>query len=333
MHTSFVTARDIRFLRGMGAEQEREYKRKNLETIRAVAGADLNADDFHVRAAIVCNSERDHYYSRFSPEALNEVAELLPGRPLMVGHDYRGLPVGRFFSAKRDFAQQGRRPKRDGYFVEAQFYVTRDDQGDALVRRIDQGIYREVSLGWRCLGADCGICKSPIADMERCQHSPGEVYDEGLCDFQFSDVTTVLETSLVFSGGQKGTKTFDPEGRSERIDDIFTGMRWDRVADFKTHERGSRMAAGLRSSVSSLICSRDRFELLSEAAQWAREHDFSASRAESMAEAYRFRQPNAGEEGESRTIQIDAGVQAVISEGRRTRSSSFEEFLTAAKTA
>jgi hypothetical protein len=191
------------------ARAERSLRDRYLGQIQQLSGRKVQADDFVIRGMMVANTQRDYYYSRFSRESLVEASQLIVGAPVMYGHDYGTQPVGRIFSAKVSRVENTDLAARDQHWLEALYYVPRDAEGEAHVRRVDLGIFREVSFGWRCMGQDCSICGDSIY---RCPHIPGEIYEErGFCEYEFSGITAALEVSHVFRGGQKGTSTFEPE--------------------------------------------------------------------------------------------------------------------------
>lgn len=190
-------------------ELERSLRAKHLAAIQSLARRAVTADEFVVRGMMVANTQRDYYYSRFSRESLVEAADLLVGAPVMYGHNYSSQPVGRIFDAKVTRVENPDLAPQDQHWLEALYYVPRDADGEAHIRRVDLGISREVSFGWRCMGQECSVCGNAI---HRCPHVPGDIYDErGFCEYEFSGITAALEVSHVFRGGQKDTSTFNPD--------------------------------------------------------------------------------------------------------------------------
>lgn len=362
MSKSFVIVRDAsdpagaRLIQGQQLG-ESTLKDKWLPAIRAVSGnPDMSADQVHVRGMWLCNSKRDHYYSKFSMQALADIAEMLPDRPVMCAHDYRTLPVGRFFHAERTYRNSGA-AKQDDYWVKGLFYIPRDAEGDAIVRRIDMGIYREVSAGWRCLEANCTLCGNPINDRHACGHVPGEVYEEGLCDFQFDGVTAVLEGSLVFAGGQKDTGLFNPGppaatgAQASREDEpAVTVEEFADMVDLPSRKVGpwkrtfvsqalpdieSRGQRQLRGSIQAVVCDRASFRDLSgptsglnAAKRWVRDHEFRSDLFQEHDDSFRFNQFTDGfDEASVRVIPAsknDPGVHFVVAK-RKQRSAETEE--------
>jgi len=365
------------FFMGMTADYERILKNKDHERIQQHFKREFSPDDYSIRGAWVINSRRDYYFSRFKPgEAHEEVAELIVGAPKMGAHQYGTLPMGLTYDAivkKRSDPEATRWPERDRIVVETKYIIPNDDWGTPVTRRIDMGIWREVSLGWRCAGAECSICHEHIYS---CPHVPGDIYRAGgLCEFEFSGITNVLEDSFVFRGGQKGTTTFIPEGAdnaaaavagaASRLMRLTDGdVAWDDIAtrkrtaapDFqKMPNRIRAMVAqyaraqgfglmcaepGERTNTQALLCSRERFLDVKEAAQFVREHDFRADRRRTTAKNYVFEQFGEGvaEKGTFEDLGIDEGVVARIckrapkAESADGRGRDLSEWLAGART-
>jgi len=209
---------------------------------------------------------------------------------------------------------------------------------EAIARSAAATLADQAAIVRRCAGATCSICGNEIMDRANCEHVPGELYDEGLCEFAFSGITNVLEASLVFAGGQKGTQTFIPAERGlgavELIDEPGFS-RWDLIAEQKrVLAQPAARALQKRTTVQSVICARSRFDSASEAAAWVRDHDFRADKTDEGGDVFRFRQFDPGDcgDGSFRTIDIDAGVTAVICKKKeRERVLSLEELLAKAE--
>lgn len=317
--------------------EQRAIKEQYMPAIQKLAKTTLAPDDVHVRGMLLCNSAPDFYYSRFTNRALTDIAEMVPGRSVMVGHDYSRSPIGRFFAAKTTDRPAGRRPKDECKHVEALFYTPNDAEGTAAVKRIDTGVWREVSIGFRCLTAPCTICRDFIGT---CGHAPGEVYDRGgICLYEMDDISTVYEGSNVFAGGQKETSYFVPDGARASLDARGEVLRWDQLPELKRvtllGHRGDHLlrpgaysrsgideeiarAAGRdeprRRSVQVVHALKDRFESAGEARQWCRENDFKSGTIEEGDDAYRFQQhaPASFEDGSLKSVVLTKGVKAMV---------------------
>lgn len=342
-----VSRREGTFTRMSESAAERA-KKTFMDQIGRFANTDVDPDSIHIRGMRIVNSARDFYFSRFTLDALDEIAELLPGRPVMLGHDYRSQPVGTFFAAQRIAIPKPKQPKRDSHWVEALAYYPKDDEGDAIVRRIDIGTWREISLGWASISDECTICHNDMRSFD-CPHIPGEVYDRGFCDYEMSGVVSVLEGSHVFAGGQKGTETFVPgerggdavrgavayPSRSALLGEYLTseqlyvvkceralGASKDDIDDLLGHVRDKNVQ-GLRRSTFAVECSRERFDTSREAAGWVREHSFRGDRIDEAGDGFTFRQSKAKDAPHGLLrVKLDDGVSALVVPGSAQGSDS-----------
>lgn len=326
---------------------ERAIKSSHYDAIQTFANRSVSPDDVHIRGMLLTNTQRDFYYSRFTREALEEQTDLIPGAPVMAGHDYSRLPDARFFASRVIRIEDASLPKRDQYWTENLYYVPRDAEGDAYVRRVDLGVFKEVSIGFRLASTPCSVCKKAIW---ACEHIPGEVYDRaGICEWGMEGITSVLEGSQVFRGGQKDTTNFIPDGQSSnRIVSAFapggddfdsrlliaakranaeaikSGMTLEEFLATDEASRATGLGAvfgkrGERSNTQSVVCNKSRFTDPRRAAKWVRDHDFRADKRSENDAAFVFEQfpESMIEPGSIRAIGLDDGVSARVCKVRQ----------------
>lgn len=187
---------------------------EDLALINHYALRALSREDVIVRSALVANDQVDSYFTRFSKGALDLIAQMLPGTPVMRNHgtwSSDDLPVGIWFRSDVE--------ERDGAnWVRGWFYMVREPLTDSIGARMDGGVIREVSLSWmmRAIDVKCSICGRNEMDP-LCDHVPGLDYNGALCVWDMTNVRSVEEASLVWKGGQYGTKIEMPDGSEKRI--------------------------------------------------------------------------------------------------------------------
>jgi hypothetical protein len=174
-----------------------------LQAVGEVAGTgrNLEAEDLYVRSMFVTSDKINSQGGRFGKAEMETLCRLIPGAPVLVGHDKSKLPIGRCFKA--DIVDRDGEP-----WVKALFYWLKSTTGaDDLRRNIDGGIYTECSLGFSFGLPKCSICSG---DVRKCSHVPGREYrgatgSKEKCHYQYCDVSSVNEISFVYRGAVPGT--------------------------------------------------------------------------------------------------------------------------------
>jgi hypothetical protein len=161
----------------------------------------VSADDVHVRAMFVTSDKQNLQGGRFDIGEIEDLCRLIPGAPVLIGHNKSRLPIARCFKA--DLVDRGGET-----WLKVWFYWLSDTEGaDDLRRNIDGGIYRECSLAFSFRLPECSVCGG---DIRRCSHVPGREYSGPTGEmershFIYRGITRVNEISLVYRGAVPGT--------------------------------------------------------------------------------------------------------------------------------
>lgn len=99
----------------------------------------VTAEDIYCGTMALCNNQYDRSFERFPMEYLKRFADTMPGKSVMTGHDYRTLPVGRFYDSE---IHKSAGDRLDLY---TSYYMMGDDP---LVPKIKAGIIKHVSIGF-----------------------------------------------------------------------------------------------------------------------------------------------------------------------------------------
>lgn len=161
-----------------------------LALINAQALRTLTADEVFTFRLAACDTAVDRDYERFTPEALEEMARLYPGRPVLRGHQWTpGAQLGRVYAAGVEQAGEGRR-------LVLRCYMPRTQGTAETIAAIESGVIRECSVGLRVGRSTCSICGAVQPDA-MCRHRPGREYDGRLCHFDLDGIRDAYEVSLV----------------------------------------------------------------------------------------------------------------------------------------
>ncbi len=176
-----------------------------LDEIRANSGPlrALDEGDVRIRAMLVASDAVNSQGGRFDRDALDRLCKLIPGAPVLIGHDKSKLPIARCFRAELVNRGDDDRP-----WVKVWFYWLSETAGaDDLLRKIDGGICTECSLGFTFATPECSICGG---DIRRCSHIPAGNYSDdagssALCHYFYRGIRRVNEISLVYRGAVPNT--------------------------------------------------------------------------------------------------------------------------------
>jgi hypothetical protein len=116
----------------------------DLEIINSYAVKTLTEDEVAIYEGNVANSRIDRDGERFNEDVLADFADSLPGKSLLVGHNWAGPGVGRFFKAWL--------VEDDGaMWLRGAFYLLKKDpDAQALITKIDGGVAWALSVGFSC---------------------------------------------------------------------------------------------------------------------------------------------------------------------------------------
>jgi hypothetical protein len=148
----------------------------------------------------VVSDEVNSYGGVIPGELHPQIAELMIGAPILVGHQTDSLPIARVFHAEK--------AERDGRsWVRGYFYWLRDADGAETLRsNIDGGIYQECSISFLYTKPICLLCQQDVRD---CGHEPNREYRlhgrRQICSFRYEGISKVLECSLVYRGAIPNT--------------------------------------------------------------------------------------------------------------------------------
>ncbi len=160
----------------------------------------LSEENAHFRILYLVSDRVNAYRGRFPADELQNLVELLPNSPVMVGHRRDKLPIARCFHA--DIVTDA-----DGIkWVRAFIYWMKNTAGaDTLRLNIDSGIYRECSLCFSYTTPECSRCGR---DIRGCPHNPmtGGNGDGSALFYYYRGIKSVMEISLVYKGANHGTR-------------------------------------------------------------------------------------------------------------------------------
>lgn len=189
-----------------------EINSEALEKINKFTRRELTADEVFCFNVTLCDNEIDRDNEKFSKASLEKLAELYIGKTGIFNHDPKGEnQTARIYDAV--VIEDPSRKTTDGEsycYLSAKAYMVKTDKNADLIKEIDAGIKKEVSVGCSVAGHTCSVCgKDSTAGV--CAHKKGRTYSGRKCYHILNNPTDAYEWSFVAVPAQRNagvTKRF-----------------------------------------------------------------------------------------------------------------------------
>ena len=170
----------------------------DLALIHRWTRRELAAQELYVFRANLCDNEIDRDGERFTRPALETLAQLFVGKTGLFDHSGQSRDqVMRVYAA--EVADDPAHVTKSGEpcaALSAKVYLLRGGENEALIRAIDGGIKKEVSISCAVKRVICSVCGKPWG-RDGCAHKKGELYGGAPCHAVLEDPTDAYEFSFV----------------------------------------------------------------------------------------------------------------------------------------
>lgn len=175
-----------------------------LSLINKLSRKELTKDEVYIFNITLCDNEIDRDFEVFSEKSLEELSVLFVGKTGISDHSMRSSDqTARIFRA---YTQKtpGRKTSYGEEYValKAQAYMVRTKKNEDLIKEIDAGIKKEVSIGCAATEHICSICGENTVS-KRCNHIKGKTYNDKICFHFLSGITDAYEWSFVAVPAQR----------------------------------------------------------------------------------------------------------------------------------
>lgn len=171
-------------------QKSAELGAEELALINTQALRPLAAEEVFVFRLAACDNQVDRDFERFTAEALEQMARLYVGKPVLRDHAWtKGSQTARVYAAGVEDAGGIRR-------LVLRCYMPRTAGTAETITAIESGVIRECSVGLWVGRTTCSICGA-VQQQAMCAHYNGRTYDRKLCHFDLDDIRDVFEVSLV----------------------------------------------------------------------------------------------------------------------------------------
>ncbi len=183
-----------------------------LDKLNKFTRKELSAEEVYIFPVTLCDNEIDRDNERFSVKALEEMAERFVGVTGIFDHNPKGEnQTARLFMTELVKEERNNSLGEQYAYLKGYAYMVRTDSNADLIREIDGGIKKEVSVSCSAEKQVCSICGADRR-AKPCRHVKGRRYDGKRCFFTLEDISDAYEWSFVAVPAQVHagvTKSFD----------------------------------------------------------------------------------------------------------------------------
>lgn len=174
-------------------------------------------DEVYLFDVRLCDNEIDRDGERFSLNALAQLQKLFVGRTGIFDHDPKGQnQTARIFAAELVTLSERQTAAGESYtYLKGHAYMVRTDANRDLIREIDGGIKKEVSISCAAASRTCSVCGSDRR-AGGCQHRTGHRYGGKLCHTVLDEITDAYEWSFVAVPAQREAGVTKQYGGNDR---------------------------------------------------------------------------------------------------------------------
>jgi len=174
---------------------------EELKEINAFAQSELGAEEVYTFALRLCDNEVDRDFERFDEKCLHELGALFVGKSGIFDHNWTAQGQTARIYRTEVIREEGQKTAAgDTYcWLKGWAYMLRGSKNEELIREIEGGIKKEVSVGCSVKKRTCSVCGSDSG----CEHVPGRTYSGKLCYVTLSEGSDAYEWSFVAVPTQK----------------------------------------------------------------------------------------------------------------------------------
>ena len=198
---------------------------EELVEINRFARTPLTAEEVYCFAVRLCDNEVDRDFERFDAGTLSALGDLFVGKTGLFDHRWSAEgQTARIYRTELVTEPETKTAAGDSYcWLKGWAYLLRTEGNRELIREIEGGIKKEVSVGCSVKRSVCSICG---AESGGCEHQKGQRYGGKLCYWELREAADAYEWSFVAVPAQRaagvvkkftGEERFPAEGELRRL--------------------------------------------------------------------------------------------------------------------
>lgn len=190
---------------------------EDMSLINSFALKQLKPEDIFCFSIILCDNDIDRDFERFDEKALKTLEKLFVGKTGILNHSMKSEDQS-CRTYKTELLTDVSKKTADGkpyMYLKAWCYTVRSEKNNSLIRDIESGIKKEVSISCASKSRICSVCGE-----SNCNHIAGRSYNGNICYKTITDICDAYEWSFVAVPAQRKagvTKSFKKEKSMENI--------------------------------------------------------------------------------------------------------------------
>lgn len=190
---------------------------EDMNLINGYALKALKPEDVFCFSVILCDNDIDRDFERFDEKALKSLEKLFVGKTGILNHSMKSEDQS-CRTYKTELLTDKAKKTVDGLpymYLKAWCYTVRSEKNNSLIRDIESGIKKEVSISCASKSRVCSVCGEAS-----CAHIAGRNYNGEVCYKTITDICDAYEWSFVAVPAQRKagiTKSFKKEKSMQNI--------------------------------------------------------------------------------------------------------------------
>lgn len=206
---------------------------EDMALINSFALKELEKEEVFTFSVILCDNDIDRDFERFSISSLKTLEKLFVGKTGILNHSMKSEDQSsRVYKTQLITDPQKKICDSEPYtYLKAWCYTIRCEKNEGLIREIEGGIKKEVSISCASAKRICSVCGEA-----HCNHLAGRKYSGERCFKTIEDITDAYEWSFVAVPAQRRagvTKSFYKE---KTMENILKSIKEDKELTLKTTE-------------------------------------------------------------------------------------------------
>lgn len=214
--------------------QQGKLSDEDLELINRQSLKKLTPDDVFTFSVILCDNEIDRDFEVFSEQSLKSLEKLFVGKTGILNHSNRSEDQSSRTYKTQLVTDPARKTAYGNTYkcLKAWCYTVKSPKNADLIKDIESGIKKEVSISCNFTEKVCSVCGENV-----CNHRAGKFYGDKLCYKVLDGVTDAYEWSFVAVPAQRNAGVTKGAKKNPNVNELITKAQAEMELSFAIQYR------------------------------------------------------------------------------------------------